>query len=123
MKIEASQNFTIFFGQLAQDSLHQIDLLTGGHVLLGIIAAVRNAAAQLDIQLFPAAVHYIIYVCGYLAADYGPDKAHQAVGFPQIAAPDGLHDDQKSIVDLVVQFLRTELPAQKESDTFGKDAV
>ena len=55
---------------------------------------------------------------GDLTANHGANESHQPLRFAQFASIDGLDDDQKNIVDLVVQFQRTQLAAEEEPDSF-----
>ena len=60
---------------------------------------------------------------GHLAANDGPDVSHKPLRFAQLAPLNGLRDDQKDIVYLVVQILRAKLPPKIVAHAFGEDGI
>src|SRR5579864_938052 len=59
----------------------------------------------------------------YLPPQYRTDKSHEALWFPEVTSADRFDDNQKSIVDLIIDLLPSELTAQIKADAFGEQAV
>src|SRR5450755_473287 len=91
--------------------------------LLGIAPPVRYPDTNVHVQFLLAAVNHLVDMRSYLAPDDSPDKTHQALRLPKFAATDGLYHDEKSIVDLVVQLLGSQLTAQVIADALGEKLV
>ena len=60
---------------------------------------------NVQVQLIPPAMDHLIDVRSHLTPDHRPNKTHQTIRFPQIAAANGLHHDEKSVVNFIVQLL------------------
>jgi hypothetical protein len=52
-----------------------------------------------------------------------PYESHQPLWLPKFASADRLHDHHECIVDLVVQFLGSELAAEVEAYPLGKQEI
>ena len=80
--------------------------------MLGARAAVEERRREVQLKPVAALLAGGVDVPGDLAADHGPDIAHQAFRFAQFAVLDGLGDDQEKVVDSVGEVLCAELPPQ-----------
>ena len=83
----------------------------------------RAYASICGIHAISPVSHGTADVACHLAAHNGAHIAHQPLRLAQFTVPNGLVDDQKEIVDLVIQILRPKLAPQVIADTFGKDGV
>jgi hypothetical protein len=111
IQIKAGEHLAITLGEFLKDTTHEVHFLVERGALFRIIAAVRHPDANVQMQLLTTAVYDVIDMRGDLPPNYSAHEAHETFGFPQIPASNGLHHDQESIVNLIVEFLRSELPA------------
>jgi len=80
------------------------------HFVLRIGVVVADGFVEIDLDPIPAQAHGMINVGGDLPADDGVNIAHQARRLAQFAVANGLRDDQKNIMNLVVEVVRSKLP-------------
>jgi hypothetical protein len=58
-----------------------------------------------------------------LAANYRAHKPHEALRLAEFAAADGLNHYHEGVMDLIIQFLDPQLPAQIKADAFGEERI
>ena len=78
--------------------------LNGG--LLRVAGGVADSQTPVQIDLVLTVLHILFDLRRDLAADNSPDVSHQALGFAQIAALDGLRHGEKGVMHFIVQVLR-----------------
>ena len=123
IKVETREDFPIAFRKAPEDVEHELDLLAERRALFRIIAPIRDPYTQVQVQLIAPAVNSIVNIRSYLAAYHGSYETHQAVRLPQFSTPDGLDHDDKSVVNLIIQFLVPQLPAQIITDAAAEQPV
>ena len=96
-------------------------LLDGG--LFRIAVVVHNYGSVLYPHLLAASMDGLIDVSGHLPSDHRPHKTHQSLGIAKFSTAYGLHHDQKRIMNLILQVLRSQLTAQVEAHASGENFV
>jgi hypothetical protein len=91
--------------------------------LLRVAAGIRDAHANVHVQLIAAIVDQVIDMRRHLTPHHRPDETHQPLWFPQLAPPYGLDHNQERIVDLIIQLLRPKLAAQVKPDASREHRV
>jgi len=68
-------------------------------------------------------VNHLINVGGDLTPYDGADKTHKTFGLAEVTLANCLDNNQKYIVDFILQLLRTKPAIQKKSNTAGEKNV
>jgi len=120
IQVETGEDVAI---ALVQNTAHKFNFLAGGGTLFGIMASIGDSNAHVQMQFFTAAMDNLVDMGGDLSAHHGAHETHEPFRLTQVPAANRLHHDQESIVDLVIQVLRPELPAQVEANASREDPV
>lgn len=123
IEVETGKDLAIAMGHAVEDLLHQVGVLAQDGVLLGAGGGGGKRGSCFDIEAGAAALDGVVDMGGDLAPDNGTDEAHEAGGVPQIAAAQGLYDDEEGVVDLILEFLGAELAAKVEADAAREDTI
>ena len=122
-EVEAGEDFAVAAGAVSQDIFHDLSILGADGDFFGADVAVGDFDGAIDVELI-AAAHVVFFdETGDLAADDGADEAHEAFGVAEVAALDGLDDDDEGVVDAIIDILSAQLTNDQEFDTAREEVI
>jgi hypothetical protein len=119
--VKAVENIPVAAGDAVQHLPRDVDSLTRHEAVFGVVPPVGHRKERvLEIHTASALVYGHVDGRRNLTLHYGSYVPHKPFRLTEIAVADGLRDDQETIVDFVVELVRTQVAQQKIANAFGK---